>query len=246
MRQYIFPVAVVESSSADAEKLLRRQTLQIGLGEQATARFEKGGHVILDFGQEMCGGVRILSASRQSTRVRIRFGESLSECCSELGGRRNATNDHGLRDLTAQLPKLSDMTLGATGFRFVRLDLEEAAQLKAVVAVNHIFKRPAIYRYGGQDMRIRQIYGAAKRTVDLCAAGDFVWDGAMLDWGATTFWEDFDLRWTKNACRIDQLPAPGQEDIHGDRGAHCYVGFRHSLCHGWSAGVLQFIKETCE
>ncbi len=29
---------------------------------------------------------------------------------------------------------------------------------------------------------------------------------------------------------------PGKKDIHGDYGEFCYKGFRHSLCHGWSAG----------
>ena len=70
--------------------------------------------------------------------------------------------------------------------------------------------------------------------------------GAMLEKGATTFWEDFDINWAENSCRIDEFPKDNQKDIHGDFGAFCYKGFRHSLCHGWSAGVLQFIKEECE
>ena len=67
--------------------------------------------------------------------------------------------------------------------------------------------------------------------------------GAMLDKGATTFWEDFDMEWTKNSGRIDAFPEENQRDIHGDFGAYCYKGFRHSLCHGWSAGVIGFLKE---
>ena len=66
--------------------------------------------------------------------------------------------------------------------------------------------------------------------------------GAMLDRGATTFWEDFDLAWLEGSGRIDELDDT-KKDLHGDYGAHCYVGFRHSLCHGWSAGVARFIKE---
>jgi hypothetical protein len=69
--------------------------------------------------------------------------------------------------------------------------------------------------------------------------------GAMLDKGATTFWEDFDIEWAENSCRIDELPTPDKKDIHGDFGAFCYIGYRHSLCHGWSAGVIQFIAEEC-
>ena len=68
--------------------------------------------------------------------------------------------------------------------------------------------------------------------------------GAMLDRGATTFWEDFHIEWLEGSGRIDEID-PSKKDIHGDYGAHCYVGFRHSLCHGWSAGVVKFIKEHC-
>jgi len=66
--------------------------------------------------------------------------------------------------------------------------------------------------------------------------------GGMLDFGATTFWEDFDLAWTENAGRIDELVPPGKKDIHGDCGAHCYVGFRHSLCHGWASGPTAWLS----
>ena len=67
--------------------------------------------------------------------------------------------------------------------------------------------------------------------------------GGMLDKGATTFWENFDIEWCENSCRIDEFPAENQKDIHGDFGAHCYRGFRHSLCHGWSSGVILFLAE---
>jgi len=59
--------------------------------------------------------------------------------------------------------------------------------------------------------------------------------------GATSFWEDFDVAWTNNAFRIDELPVPGKKDIHGDFGAYCYQGFRHSLCHGWSSGPAAWL-----
>ena len=67
--------------------------------------------------------------------------------------------------------------------------------------------------------------------------------GGMLDLGATTFFEDFDLEWTKGAKPLDSLLAPGEYDVHGDTGGHCYRGYRHSLCHGWSAGVVPFLSE---
>lgn len=65
----------------------------------------------------------------------------------------------------------------------------------------------------------------------------------MLSRGATTFWEDFDVKWLEGSGRIDELPKEGQKDIHGDYGAYCYKGFRHSLCHGWASGVFAFVVE---
>ncbi|MBQ0006749.1 MAG: alpha-L-rhamnosidase [Alistipes sp.] len=60
--------------------------------------------------------------------------------------------------------------------------------------------------------------------------------GGMLDLGATTFWEDFNLDWAKNAARIDEFTPEGKTDIHRDFGDYCYKSYRHSLCHGWASG----------
>ena len=67
--------------------------------------------------------------------------------------------------------------------------------------------------------------------------------GAMLDLGATSFWEDFDLDWLDNAARIDELVPEGKVDIHRDKGAYCYVGYRHSFCHGWASGPTAWLSE---
>lgn len=67
--------------------------------------------------------------------------------------------------------------------------------------------------------------------------------GAMLDMGATTFWEDFDLDWIENAAPIDEIVPEGKKDIHGDFGKFCYTQFRHSLCHGWASGPTAFLSE---
>jgi alpha-L-rhamnosidase len=87
---------------------------------------------------------------------------------------------------------------------------------------------------------------ALAKAGDTDTALDFIrnyW-GAMLDLGATTFWEDFNLDWTPNAARIDELVPSGKKDIHGDFGAYCYLGFRHSLCHGWASGPTAFLSQT--
>lgn len=462
--QYILPKTIKKSHlCSNTQALKQRQDLQIGLAERNVLSVKQGGYIILDFGKEMNGSVRVLTFLASRVKTRIRFGESLSECCSEIGGEKNATNDHAMRDFYVELQDYSDMTFGNTGFRFVRLDFEGDVQIKTVVAVNHILKKKVIYKYDGNDKVIKKIYDAAKRTIDLCAGQDYLWDGvkrdrlvwigdshpemlalttlygrtkvlersldfikaqtplpnwmnnmpmysmwwiiiladycettgayeylseqseylqglvkqfydhvkengemtysflfvdwptsgqpdeesgvrainiiamkkavellgrlglddsyaretlrrlllkkitvecskqvaglkyfatgldesdrellvkggacgmstfmsyyilkavasfdkdraismmkeyygAMLEKGATTFWEDFNIEWARGSCRIDRLPKKEEKDIHGDFGAFCYKGFRHSLCHGWSAGVIQFIKEEC-
>ena len=66
--------------------------------------------------------------------------------------------------------------------------------------------------------------------------------GGMLDMGATSFWEDFDLNWTNGVTRIDEMPVAGRGDIHGDNGyGTCFVGYRHSLCHGWASGPAAWL-----
>ncbi len=86
---------------------------------------------------------------------------------------------------------------------------------------------------------------ALARAGEIDAALDMIrryW-GAMLDRGATTFWEDFDLDWLEGSGRIDELTPAGTKDLHGDFGAYCYVGFRRSLCHGWASGPTAWLSE---
>lgn len=103
----------------------------------------------------------------------------------------------------------------------------------------------------GGPTNISTFYGyyvlqALAKAGETDTALDFIsryW-GAMLDLGATTFWEDFDLAWMENAARIDELVPPGKKDVHGGYGAYCYVGFRHSLCHGWASGPTAWLSEN--
>ncbi|HBK32021.1 MAG TPA: alpha-L-rhamnosidase [Porphyromonadaceae bacterium] len=65
--------------------------------------------------------------------------------------------------------------------------------------------------------------------------------GAMLDLGATTFWENFNYNERFNAVAIDQLPDESKFNIHSDGGDYCYIGLRASLCHGWASGPTSWL-----
>lgn len=67
--------------------------------------------------------------------------------------------------------------------------------------------------------------------------------GKMIELGATTFWENFDITWTDNSAPIDEIVPTGKKCIHADFGDWCYVGLRHSLCHGWGAGPTAWLSE---
>jgi hypothetical protein len=91
--------------------------------------------------------------------------------------------------------------------------------------------------YGYYMLEARALAGDVQGAMD--TVRDY-W-GGMLDMGATSFWEDFNIAWTHNAFRIDELPVAGKKDIHGDFGEFCYKGFRHSLCHGWASGPAPWL-----
>lgn len=93
--------------------------------------------------------------------------------------------------------------------------------------------------YGYYMLQAQAMAGEYQQAMDIIRQ---FW-GGMLDMGATTFWEDFNMEWLENAARLDEITPLGKKDIHGDFGAYCYPGFRHSFCHGWSSGPTAWITE---
>lgn len=477
VRRYLIPHRVVWQSPGttveNPQALLSAGRGQVTLDNGSPCVLHEGGGVLVDFGRELHGGVQIMIGRMKDqtpARLRVRFGESVSEAMSNIGGVTNATNDHAVRDQSVLAPWLGTLELGNTGFRFVRLDLQDKGRsvplvgLRAVSLLrdlayqgsfrcsderlNRVWQTGAYtvhlnmqdYLWDGikrdrlvwigdmhpETMTILSVFGAYEiipRSLDLvrdetplpkwmngissysmwwvlihsewyrstgdrtylrqqrdylvpllqqlcrcidangreklpegrfldwpssadkqathaglhalliltldagaglcdvlqepdqarqcrdtaarlrqyvpdpgpskqaaalmalaglqdarqlneqvlavggaarmstfygyyvlqarAQAGDIqgcldcirrYW-GGMLDLGATSFWEDFDLTWTQNAARIDELVPEDKKDIHGDFGNYCYKGFRHSLCHGWASGPTAWLSE---
>ena len=93
--------------------------------------------------------------------------------------------------------------------------------------------------YGYYVLRARAMAGDIDGAIEVIRK---FW-GAMIELGATTFWEDFNLDWTKDAVPLDQLVPEGRKSIHADYGNYCYKGLRHSLCHGWASGPTAWLSE---
>lgn len=458
--------------------LLEQREFQISLGAHdpciIKSTKKKKASILLDYGQEIHGGIRLLvwnSSISSGATVRVRFGESVGEAMAEIGDDKNATNDHARRDLKTEVGMMSMNPIGETGFRFVRIDLEDKDAeiwLKAVPAIfvykdveykgsftcsdpllNRIWdvgaytvhlnmqeyvwdgiKRDRLVWIGDmhpETTTIQAVFGeddAVERSLDFIReetplpgwmnnyasytmwyviivydwyfhtgnksflekqreylegvvdqlsqyvdenGQDTVREGRFLDWpsegktkvvdagvqaihvwaveslkkifdilgdgirvrkceaelemlrsyetdyedskqaaallvingmkdaaevnekllkqggargmssfmgyyiltaramagdyqgcldcireywggmlslGATTFWEDFDVSWLENASRIDELPEDGKVDVHGTYGDYCYVGYRHSFCHGWASGATPWLSEN--
>ena len=482
VRQYLTATRIVWQSDrsgksiVDAQNLLLPGTGQADLVHKNFCKMiskdgDKPG-LVLDFGKEIQGGIQLVTdqpSDQRPIKVRLRFGESVSETMSEIDTASGATNDHAMRDFVTEVPWLGVMQVGNTGFRFVRIDLVDPGrelQLKEARAIFEYRDIPYLGSFKSNDERLNQIWNTGAYTVhlnmqqflwdgikrdrlvwvgdmhpeimtinsvfgknevvaksldqarditplpgwmngisaysmwwilihrdlykyqgdlvylrkqqkylvelldllmsktrdnkealdgtrfldwpssenpkaihaglhammimtldagaDLCTildepaqakkcrdaainlklyvpdangskqaaallalsglvpaekansevlavdgcarmstfygyymlqarakAGDYqgamdcirnYW-GGMLDMGATTFWEDFDLDWTRNAAPITEIVPDGKDDIHGDFGAYCYKNLRHSLCHGWASGPTSWLSE---
>lgn len=183
--KYIFAQKVkgIGGSVMNAESLLRERTLQVGFSDNDAIILKGKTYLILDFGKELSGGIRILTRDiHGNKRIRLRFGESLSECCAELG-EDNATNDHAVRDFYVELTDWSDMKFGNTGFRFLRIDTEQDSsfQFKAIVAATEIDSREQIGAFECDDSLLNEIWNTAAYTLRLCIQNGFLWDGIKRD-----------------------------------------------------------------
>ena len=103
VRKLIIPKCIVrvEGKVDNVGFLTEHKAEQIGLNESEFVFMHGRSGVILDFGRELQGGLRIVTGyGTNGALVRIRLGESVGECLSDVG-KKGSTNDHALRDVTA-------------------------------------------------------------------------------------------------------------------------------------------------
>jgi len=198
-RRYVTPAALIALPDSlgtgveNAEALLKPFDGQLTVGTPDVCRLssEQGrrASLLLDFGKELYGGIELAAAIRPDQRalkVRIRFGESVSEAMSDTDGRTpmtSATNQHSLRDFMLDLPWLGSVEAGDSGFRFVRIDLEEPEAVLPLKSVRAVLKfRDIPYRgsFRCSDDRLTRIWETGAYTVHLCMQ-NYLWDGVKRD-----------------------------------------------------------------
>ncbi len=199
VKEYIAPTRIVMQSAGvkNAEVLLKNRYTQVvnmpewrnGTDTSQIMRATKGDYVVFDFGRELHGGVRILTINGSAgagneceISARIRFGESVGECCAQLEDGTNALNQHSTRDMCVHLSLLSDMEFGQTGFRFVRIDFLADVEFSLLnVYAAYVFNDiPYVGNFRCSDGLVNQIYDTARYTVHLNMQ-NMLWDGIKRD-----------------------------------------------------------------
>lgn len=197
-------------------------------------------------GRETLDGMRFLDWPTFENKRAVNEGlQAMLLLSLESGGRLMRTlGDTALESLCAETSaRLRRRVPEASGRKSPAALLALAGVRDAQAVADSVLK-------AGGPKDLSTFYGyyvlqALAKANEIDTALDFIrtyW-GGMLDLGATTFWEGFDLEWMKDAGRIDELTPSGKRDVHGDCGEHCYVGFRHSLCHGWASGPTAWMSQ---
>ena len=225
-------------NQGDLAYLQKQQRYLVGLLEQLIAK--------IDGNKEVLDGTRFLDWPSSENAEGVHAGlqammvmslEAGAELCQILDEPAEATRcREAVTRLKLYVPEMNNS--------------KQAAALMSLAGMVDPVKANSEVISQGECERFSTFYGYYMLQAK-AKAGDYqgalncirnYW-GGMLDMGATTFWEDFDLAWTKNAAPITDIVPDGKDDIHGDFGAYCYKNLRHSLCHGWASGPTSWLSE---
>lgn len=138
------------------------------------------GVLLVDFGEEISGGVRLVFHKNDGKRVRLTFGESCAEALSSIG-EDGSTNDHATRDTVIEVQSYSVTEYGRQGFRFVRIEaLDAPLRLMGLFARADFRDLAWLGSFESSDKRLNEIWRVAARTVHLCMQ-DMLYDGIKRD-----------------------------------------------------------------
>lgn len=150
------------------------------LTTKSICKLSAGATLLLDFGEEVSGGVKLVFHKNEGTRVRLCFGESIAEALSDIGD-LGATNDHSTRDTVLTVPSFGSTEYGRCGFRFVRI-----SPIDASISLVGVFARADFrdYTWHGSfessDRRLNEIWRVSARTLHLNMQ-DMLYDGIKRD-----------------------------------------------------------------
>jgi len=220
----------------DLKYLKEQHAYLTGLIRQIVAKIDENGKEELDGGRFLDWPTsempEVIHAGLQSlTAIALEAGKELAEWLKDEPLEEECSG--ALRRLKRHQPSTSDNKQAAALLSLA--GLIEPDRASAVILKNGASDFATFYGYYMLEALAKDNqYSKAMKIIS-----DY-W-GAMIDLGATTFWENFNYGEHQNATPIDRLPDSSTFDIHADGGAYCYVGLRASLCHGWASGPTSWL-----
>lgn len=191
MTDYIYSTVLpqkilLKSDNVIGDDNLKKDKEQIVFFEKELMTVKGKGFIVLDFGKEYFGFLKLLvckiNSSDYCAKLRIRLGESAAECCAELG-HKEAGIFHGVRDLTTDIYQFSEFETPLSGFRFARVDFLTDCEFE-LINCKLISREEKINNVGYfkcNDESLNAIFETAKRTVTLCQQNGLIWDGIKRD-----------------------------------------------------------------
>ena len=193
IKKYLMPEKLLFKAGdvSGEENIFIKKDIQISTTEPDCLVMSNSGGgehaaVLLDFGFEFSGGVKILTevfgCDSGIPEFRLVFGESAREAMSDIS-EKNSTNDHSMRDFTVRLPMFSDMEFAQTGYRFIRIELlsdNATVKIKSVLGVFTYRDIPYLGSFRCSDGELNDIYSVAAYTCHLNMQG-MIWDGIKRD-----------------------------------------------------------------
>lgn len=184
-RYYLRPTRIVKTSGEvrNPEEMLRDRSGQISFDSTGCTVMKKGGMILVDFGREIHGSIRLLTQWVKPRRVtlRVRLGESVTEALTPVG-EKGSTNDHANRDFDLTVSEYSGTDTNESGFRFAALELTEGEEIgiKAIEGVLIIRDIDYVGRFECSDQTINEIFNTAAYTAHLNMQ-EYMWDGIKRD-----------------------------------------------------------------
>ena len=226
--------------TGNLDYLKKQKKYLVGLLKQILTKIDANNSEALD------GGGRFLDWPTSENKAAIHAGlqamllmalRAGGELCKALNDVETAAAcEQGVARLKKNVPEANGVKQAAAMLAMAGLMPAERAD-KEVISVGGVKDFSTFFGY--YMLQAKAMAGDYQGSLDAIRQ---YW-GAMLNLGATTFWEDFNMDWLPDAARIDELIPPGKKDIHCSYGAYCYKGFRLSLCHGWASGPTPWLTE---
>ena len=191
MQNYIFKVhlpqnILLKQGDISGEENLKKEKSQITFFEKELMTVNGKGCIVLDFGKEYFGYLKLLICKIQTedyhANIRIRLGESAAECSADFG-HHGAGNYHGIHDMTLNVSQFMEYQTGLNGFRFVRIDFLDDCTFE-LINCQLVSREEEINNVGYfrcNDELLNRIFDTAVRTVTLCQQNGFIWDGIKRD-----------------------------------------------------------------